>query len=84
MTKPPSKYTLLDEQILAKTRLKPIGFTAMQSRHLMSSASRFATATRPDWRVVDVRLQALRTAGKIHHQAGAWHITEPAQAAVQA
>lgn len=80
MTKSPSKYAQLDEKILEKIRLKPLGFTALQSPDLMSAAREFATAMRPDWRVLDTRLQALRSAGKIHHKAGAWHITEPEQA----
>lgn len=59
-------YTELDAAILSRIAQKPANFTQLQSGAVQKAADAFVTgSSKPAWRFIDARLQALRKAGKI-------------------
>lgn len=62
-------YTALDAAILARIKQKPANFTELQSGDVQKAAEALAPGltrwSKPAWRFIDARLQALRKAGKI-------------------
>ena len=71
-----SKYTELDELIIAAIVFSSDTFTLLQQHLAVAHAARsHDTGTGFD-RVIDRRLQALRKAGKIRYEHGKWEVVE--------
>lgn len=76
-----SQYEEMDRRIMAAIGARK---NPLYARHCCEEAERIAKATgRQGYRVIDLRLQALRKAGKIRHftkaekDGGGWHLVTP-------
>lgn len=65
-----SKFADFDAMVLEEVRQRPLNFTQLQKRDIMTAAKALGDQ---DYRVLDRRLQALRKAGKIRFHGGMWH-----------
>jgi len=68
------KYDELDARILACVAQGRSQFAEVVAD--CSAAAWLARSDRESWRTIDMRLQALRKAGKIKYFDGRWHIVE--------
>ena len=59
------KYAALDAAILSAIGAGPQTFAALMASSVGDEAREHETCERPDFRVLDARLQALRNGGKI-------------------
>lgn len=73
-----SKYTKLDALILAELGNKPKPFNAIFGSAAVYAECRTFLSVREPFRVLDLRLQALRKAGKIWSSTKGWTLAAPA------
>jgi hypothetical protein len=82
MSAPDQNYVGLDAAILSALKQGYGQFkTLCNLGYIAAEASKHATPQRPEWRVIDARLQSMRKAGKIRFarsgvHAGRWLLVE--------